>query len=187
MKKHLTLGSVIICCLAIAGCSDFDNLTTQYETQTTSETAQNVSVAAAPEEDELETKAEAKVYKKGERGIFGDYSIKVIKTKSEVIKGGKSVSIYMDIKNEGKKPINIDSSYFQLIDSEERVFEPADLVGLSNDPIFMMDSINPGMSLSGKVVFEVPSDVKSATIAMRDNMFDFGGAEYVFFDVGQLK
>lgn len=190
LKKRLSV-AVLACLFAVTGCSEYENLTTQYSTETHNETSSTpvdaVKVGEGSQEVKEETKETVKTYKKGERGEFGDYSVKVIKSQSDVIEGGKSISVFMDVKNIGKEPISIDSSYFQLVDSDERIFDPADVFSISSDPIFLMDTINPGMSLSGKVVFEVPADVKSATIAMRDNMFDFGGAEYIFLEVGTFE
>lgn len=121
---------------------------------------------------------------------FGDYEVNVkdVNSADGSEEGSKSIEVRIKVKNVGKEPINIDSSYFLLYDQDERKFEPSDLISFTDDPSFMYDDINPGLSLTRKVVFEVPDDVSTAKIAMRDNMFDlFESAEYMYIDLGEIK
>lgn len=160
------------------------------KTDVSSNVAQDTKVQQVednkPVTEEEETKPAPVVVKKGERGQLGEYSTKVIKAESSPIEGGQRLTVHVDIKNVGKKPISVDRGYFQLVDAEDRTFEPSDYVDVTSNSFFM-ETINPGMSLSGSVVFDIPTDVEEAALAMRDNMFDFGGAEYVYFYLGELK
>lgn len=75
-----------------------------------------------------------------------------------------------------------------MYDQNDRKFETDAMDSFGGDPIFLMDSINPGLSLTRKVIFAVPEDVTSVKLAVRDNMFDlFDSADYVYIDIGSVK
>ena len=151
--------------------------------ETTQPTAQtnNTVKEAEPEPQEV-------TYKVGEPAAFGDYGIIVKEVTTEPKEDNVLLlDVLIEVTNNGKKPVKVDSSYFKLLDADDREFEPEDDVSFGGDPIFMYDSINPGLNLTKKVKFEIPADVTSAKLAMRDNMFDLGGADYIYFDLGTVK
>ncbi|WP_429367348.1 DUF4352 domain-containing protein [Paenibacillus sp. DS2015] len=125
-------------------------------------------------------------YVVGERVKFGDYGITVVDVTAVIKDEVRHIDILIEVENKGKEPIRVDSSYFKLLDTNDREFEPSDSFSFEGDPVFMYDSINPGLKLTKKVKFEVPTDVTSATLSMRDNMFDFG-AEYTLINLGDFK
>lgn len=121
---------------------------------------------------------------------FGGYQINVNDTKSEVgtEAGSKRVQIQLIVKNIGKEPVSIDSSYFEMFDQDQRKFEADSTDSSGKYANFMMDSINPGLSLTRYVTFVVPDDVTSVKLAMRDNMFDvLDSADYTYIDIGKIK
>ncbi|NUU74262.1 DUF4352 domain-containing protein [Paenibacillus xylanilyticus] len=121
---------------------------------------------------------------------FGDYEINVkdVSIAKGNEEGSKVIEVRVAVKNTGKEPISVDSSYFQLYDQDERKFDSDDTVSFEGDPIFMVDDINPGLSLTRKVIFEVPDDVETVNLAMRNNMFDIlDSADYVYIGLGKVK
>lgn len=149
------------------------------------ETPKAADTAVTPKEEQ---EPQIVTYGIGESAEFGDYIITVKKAASEVTEeDSRLLDVQIEVKNNGKEPVNVDSSYFKLLDAEDREFDPSDSVSFGGDPIFMYDSINPGLKLTKKVKFEIPADVTSAKLAMRDNMFDLGGADYIYFDLGTVK
>lgn len=91
----------------------------------------------------------------------------------------KFVIISATATNIGKEPANIDNSYFILFDGEERKYDSSNSI-LYGEEYFSYDKINPGLSMSGKVAFEVPTDAEKFILALNDNMFSFDGTKYKF-------
>ncbi|MEO2207942.1 DUF4352 domain-containing protein [Paenibacillus pabuli] len=117
-----------------------------------------------------EAKEEVKVAGIGDELKVGDVVFKVnkVSTKNEIKEGqilsykpSSDGSIFLVInatlKNEGKQMITTDSSFFQLKKGEV-TYAPTSMISVSNK-IFMYDGINPGLSQTGNVVFEIPEDL----------------------------
>lgn len=188
MKRIGILAGVSAMIILLSACStEYDNLVQQ--SQEIVDTAVQETAAAATVE--TEPPQETKLFSMNEMATFGDYGVTATKTKVHKEDQTNSIQVIVTVKNLGKQPIQIDSSYFNLIDGEERQFDPTAKISLDMDNgisgSFLMETINPGLSLQRSVFFDVPQDVTSAKLSMRDNMFDFGGAKYVFIDLGQLK
>lgn len=99
----------------------------------------------------------------------------------------KYVIATIEARNIGKQPATVTSEYFVLFDSEGRMYEsdPFESMAVSGDEYFSIaDPINPGLKKQAKVFFVVPIDAVDFTLAIRDNMFDFGGAQYQFVYLG---
>jgi len=70
----------------------------------------------------------------------------------------------LTLTNNQKDAITVTSGSFKLYDSKDREFTDSTDAGMSltlNDPkieSFMATTVNPGMSVSGEVVFDVPKD-----------------------------
>lgn len=62
------------------------------------------------------------------------------------------------VKNIGTEAINTDSSFFKLITPEGAEYSPSSII-VTDDKYFMFESINPGLSLTGNVLFEVPASL----------------------------
>ncbi|MFC4559747.1 DUF4352 domain-containing protein [Virgibacillus kekensis] len=113
----------------------------------------------------------------GETATVADVGFKVenVKTTSEIDSGnefvenattsGKFVILDVAVKNDQKEPLTVDSSYFKIKSSDGTTYEPitdgAVMMAMGdNMGDFFLTQINPGLSKSGKVVFEVPKDLK---------------------------
>lgn len=70
---------------------------------------------------------------------------------------GKYAIINVTIKNTGKEAISLTNGYFKLISTEDAEYTPTILVGLDNKYI-SFESINPGLDITGNLVYEVPTD-----------------------------
>lgn len=96
---------------------------------------------------------------------------------------GSFVVVTVEAKNDSKKAISISPEQFLLKDSANREYKgdsSRDIKIFGERKHFSItDDINPGLSRTGVVSFEVPSADGNYSLAIRDNMFDFGGAEYV--------
>lgn len=177
--KRLAVAAGVALVVLLSGCAEtgYNNLVQQ---------SQSTAEAAAP----TESNEPAQLFGLNEMATFGDYGVIAFKTK--LTKGNETnrIQVIVKVKNLGKQPIQIDSSYFNLIDGSDRQFDPSADLTFNDDGTaasFLMETINPGLSLQKSVFFDVPPDVTEAKLSMRDNMFDFGGAKYVFIDLGQIK
>lgn len=164
--KISALIGLLVILLCSTGCSGYDNAVSQKE------------VANEAEEPE--------VYKINEPIAFGDIEYTVLSFEESKEYNGretdnKFVVVTVNAQNIGKEPATIDSNNFILIDDENRLYEtdPTRDISFTHDNYFsLVHSINPGLSKKGLISFEVPEGVNSYILGIRDNMFDFGGAEY---------
>ncbi len=165
-KTSVILGLLVII-LCIAGCSSYDN-------------------TIAQKEEAAGYGMKSKVYNINEPINFGDLEFTVLSFEEcKEYKGheteNKFVVITVNVKNIGKEPVAIDNNYFILVDDEDRIYETdatRDISIVDDNYFSLVDSINPGLSKKGMISFEVPEDVNTYMLGIRDNIFDFGGAEY---------
>lgn len=92
---------------------------------------------------------------------------------------GKFVILDVKIKNKKKEALTIDSSYFKIKTQDGTTFEPVTsgqvMMAMGSDANdFFMTQINPGLSKSGKVVFEVAKDVKLENTVLQAQTGFFG-------------
>ena len=72
---------------------------------------------------------------------------------------GKFVKVYLDILNNAKETKQIFTPRFVIIDNQERKFDRiADDMFYIAEPLELGKQIQPGLSTSGAVVFELPKD-----------------------------
>lgn len=136
------------------------------------EKAKKEAEEKAKKEADENAKAEAeknRLRKMGETLQVGDVVFKVNKVKRvNEIKDGQFLKYEPDtdgsiffvvnvtVKNAGKAAIKTDSSFFAL-NKGEITYSPTTLITSSKE-FFLYDGINPGLSKTGNVVFEVPAE-----------------------------
>lgn len=74
---------------------------------------------------------------------------------------GKYLILDISVKNEGKEPLLIDTSFFNIVVGETTFSSDAsaDLYINDNDLGFFLQEINPGNEARGKVAFDVSDDI----------------------------
>jgi len=120
----------------------------------------------------------------------GRYTVKEVKESNEY-NGQKTenkfVIVTVEVENSSNKPIFVSGDQFVLIDEKGNNYLRDGMrdasFGEKNPTFSITDDLNPGVKRTGNVSFEVPVDVTDYQLAVRDNMFDFGGAEYIYFDL----
>ncbi|WP_068777170.1 DUF4352 domain-containing protein [Paenibacillus sp. FJAT-26967] len=148
---------------------------------TTANSAANVSANEKPEATKQPAK-EAQIKSIGEELKVGDVVFKVNKVSTtKEIKDGPYLSYKTDsdgsvfyivnvtVKNDGTKMISTDSSFFQLKKGEV-TYTPSMLITTSQE-FFLFDGINPGLSKTGNVAFEVPKDVTDFVLNVQTGFF----------------
>jgi len=113
----------------------------------------------------------------GSEGLSDDLVLKIneIGESSEITENdflsykpdsGKYAIVNITIKNNGKKAISLTNGYFKLITADEAEYTPTILIGLDNKYI-TFESINPGLDVTGNLVFEVPTDLKVSDTTLK--------------------
>jgi len=194
MKKISIL--IAIALFFLPACSDmtYESVTSQKPSETsisnqenTSDQNQRQNNEQAPED---QTETEVILYNIGEPGEIGNFSFTVkdaIETKQnhDMKTENKYIIITVEAKNIVKKPEYVDSDHFVLVDAQERQYNSDnDILDWAEDKFFTLHEINPGLSFTAKVAFEVPNDANGFILAARDNNFDYGDSKYIFFDLG---
>lgn len=178
MKNHMRFLILIVCFLLLAtGCSSgYENAASQQPEEVS---GQEVSTGMDGNQQQSET------YSVNEPFLFGSMEFTVLGSEEKQEYNGsntqgKFIIVTIDVKNQGKEPEGVDSSYFVLVDINKNIYEPDGTRDITYDgnEYFAMDTINPGLSHKGRVSFEVPKEVNKYYLGIRDNMFDFGGADY---------
>ncbi len=101
---------------------------------------------------------------------------------------GKYVILEVTVKNEKKEALTINSSYFKLITLEGVVYEPNTdgkvMMAMMDEEDFFLQQVNPGLSKTGKVVFEVGENLDLNT-AVLQGQTGFWGTESVEISLKQ--
>ncbi|WP_193767144.1 DUF4352 domain-containing protein [Lysinibacillus parviboronicapiens] len=70
--------------------------------------------------------------------------------------GAVFLNVNVTVKNDGSEMIQTDSSFFKLKASNGASYAPSTII-VADDKYFVFEGINPGLALTGNVVFEVPA------------------------------
>lgn len=138
-------------------------------------------------------KEEKKVHAIGEKVEVGKlaYTVSNVETTNELksdneyiepaTTDGQFVVIDIEAFNNDKETRMVDSSMFKIKDNQGREFEPTVetevMMALGDFAHFFLQDINPGISKTGKLVFELPSDATSFSLEVSSG-YGFAGGDY---------
>lgn len=115
----------------------------------------------------------------GDATRIGNFAVTIVGSDSkENESGNKEVTLSVSVKNNGSSAEGISSTMFKLRDSVGRTYN-SDIVASDITEL----SLNPGLTKTGVVVFEVPADASGFSALIRGDMFDIGDAEYVIVNL----
>ncbi|OFX81530.1 MAG: hypothetical protein A2X20_06180 [Bacteroidetes bacterium GWE2_40_15] len=164
--KRWWLWAIVILVLLIAACSNGGNKATNNGGSSS-------------------TNSEATTYGLNQEAPAGDLSFTVnsITKKTTVGSGmfaktsqsGTYVIVNVTIKNSGKDTVTVDSSLFLVTDNQDREFKYSTdgqtaLMATGNENFFLKQ-INPGLSVTGDVVFELPQDAAGLKFVGKAGVF----------------
>lgn len=170
MKKILKwIGIIFVVMIVIGALSGNKGGSTKSgTTQTTSEAPKMASMNEAVQDGDL---------------AFTVTSVEKVKTLgnqySKKTAQGMYYVIAMKIENKGKKTTTFDSSMAKVKDAEGREFErsidgqTAKSMSEGKTDMFLQQ-IQPSLSVSGDLVFDLPEGMKSPTILLKGSMFNKG-------------
>jgi hypothetical protein len=114
----------------------------------------------------------------------GKFSFKVTKLENRTQVGsdflnkkaqGKFLLVHVTVKNIGDEAQSFFGNNQKLLDSKGRKYEAdAEAAIYLADSKSLYEEINPGNSVKGRVLFDVPKQVKVATIMLHDSAFSDG-------------
>ncbi|MNW32463.1 Telomeric repeat-binding factor 2 [compost metagenome] len=170
---------VIVVLFIIGGLNSKGSETEQASTNSTDAVAKTTTAVTTPEKKAVpkaEPKKEEapKMAKIGEAVQVGNLAVQANKANSKNTIGqneylqkktaDKYIVINLSIKNLDKEARTLDSSMFKLIDAAGLEYEPmtdADLYVNDSGNMLFLAKINPGLTKTANVVFEVPKDSKN--------------------------
>ena len=132
----------------------------------------------------------------GENVQVDDLTYKVTRAETFTVMGaslfeketsGKFVKVYLDITNSGKETQQAFSSRFTLVDSQNRQFDR-----LSDDSLYISDAVEfgiqlqPSLTSSGAVVFEIPKDSYGLRLVINGDWLSTSEAEVEISDVTNI-
>ena len=160
--KFILIGAVVIIILSAALNQDSDD-TKQVENITKEESSSSVNTNKAIEFGS-EASSNDLVLKVNEVGDSKE--IKESQFISYKPDSGKYALVNVTIKNAGKESTSLTNGYFKLITVDDIEYSPTILIGLDNNYI-SFESINPGLDITGYLVFEVPDDLVVSDATLR--------------------
>ncbi|MFC4102896.1 DUF4352 domain-containing protein [Paenibacillus xanthanilyticus] len=114
---------------------------------------------------------------------------RVTKTIGDVKTENQFIVVTIKAENFGDKEVTVDNSQFVLIDKSNRLYKTSsdmDLIIALDSYFSVADGINPGLSKTGKVVFEVPLGTNDVALGVSRELFgsdDPSEYEYVKLNI----
>lgn len=163
------------------GANSGENTSTETTTAPAQEQQKEQNSGGQQEAKKEEKKEQVKVYKVGDVVPVEKFEYKVnsIKTAKKIgnefmnkTTNGQFLIINVTIKNNDKEARIIDTSLFKIIDSQGREFEPlADGdVYVNENTSFFLEEVNPNLSRTGNIVFEMPKDAKGLKLEVNSGV-----------------
>lgn len=160
------------------------------ETSETTKEPSSSSSSSEPEKEEpTKDKKEKKPAKKEKPGVGtpvrdGKFEFTVTKVETGVSSIGESfmaeepdgqfVLVHITVKNIGDESQTLFDSEQTLKDGQGRSFDTDSAALFAMDDNIWMEDINPGNSMKGTLVYDMPSDAEPAEIELHDSMFSGG-------------
>ncbi len=174
---------IIFILIGIAASNTPSNSNTTLSSIEKQNTSSNTTVSSS---EKINQKKEVKTYNLGDTIQAGDFKWKVTRasTTTEIGQniggyfiGKKADGIYLilevEIENTGKSASYLTDSYLKIVDEQNREFSPDSTAALYLKPensALIFEQINPGIIKKGKIVFDVPTNVKVANLKISSNL-----------------
>jgi hypothetical protein len=81
---------------------------------------------------------------------------------------GKFIKLYLDVENQGKETKRLSNYAFKLQDNQDRTFDSITASMYTTDVLTWMESLQPGLSTEGAIVFEVPDSVENPQLLVQE-------------------
>lgn len=131
-----------------------------------------------------------KAYNIKEDAVAGTFTYNVSEAYADTKFGSaktENLFVIMKIKitSNDTKPRDISKSLFKLVDSQNRTFEAFD--GYYGNDSLMYDTVNPGLTATKTILFEVPGTLKGNVSLLADSGVSLAGGSAVKINLITLK
>lgn len=176
---------IIIATIATSGEEEGTSLDTKENTETTS----NDSVKKESNKATKEEKADEKEFAIGEEVKVGNLSYivngveetnKISNVLGDKTTDGKFVIVELTVKNHDKESRMVDSNMFKIKTTDGTEYSAdstLDMYVNENGIGFFLEDINPNISKTGKIVFELPTEATEYNLQVSSG-FGWSGGEY---------
>lgn len=128
-----------------------------------------------------------KLFEIGDEIIAGEFKWKITKVTKQTEIGqyigsnflgvkanGEFLILDVEVENIGKSANYLTDSFIKLVDDQGREFSsnPSGAFYLDHNSAILFDTINPGIVKKGKVVFDVPVDLKVVNVRISNNLLE---------------
>ena len=195
MKKFFIFSIFIISVMLISGCVEFPEKTTSIKNQPNNIPTEKVTTNQNQQKIKQEVKAPQETLNSMNQNVNVDYlSYKLTKAETFTEMGtsmfnkqttGKFVKIYLEITNNAKETKQIFTPRFTLLDNQDRQFDR-----ISDDMIYIADylefgkQLQPSLSTSGAIVFELPKDSADLVLIIKG---DFSSTSKVKIAISNIQ
>lgn len=177
---------IVVAALVFGGGEE--SATTSTETESSAPAAESTETEATeeepaeeePAEEEPAEEAAAETAGIGEEVQVGDVFFTVNEISNATNVGGEYgvtaqsqfTIVNVTVRNEKNEAITVDNNFFKLL-SGERTYDSDGSAGIyaNEDADFFLTSVNPGVSLTGNVVFDVPADLEAPQLQVQTGFF----------------
>ncbi|WP_240689490.1 DUF4352 domain-containing protein [Ammoniphilus sp. YIM 78166] len=188
-KKWWVWVIAIIVIANLGGGDEETNQTAQPAAQQTEATNQaQPAPAPVPAPVKEEAKPEEKPVELSNEGVASDVKISVLGFESVEKIGNNQFStveaqgifkiVKVNVTNNQKDAITVDSNSYKLVDDQGREFSPSSEASLAFESstgnakrkTFLLQQLNPGLSIEGNLAYDVPKDAKGFVLKARGGM-----------------
>lgn len=174
---------IVVAALVFGGGEE--SATTSTETESSAPASEATETEATDEEPAEEEPAEEEAPAAETAGIgqevqVGDVFFTVNEISNATNVGGEYgvtaqsqfTIVNVTVRNEKNEAITVDNNFFKLL-SGERTYDSDGSAGIyaNEDADFFLTSVNPGVSLTGNVVFDVPADLEAPQLQVQTGFF----------------
>ena len=165
---------------------------TETKSDMTADTASESEVVSESSQEETESVEETQIYSIGETVDVGDVTYVVNSVDSATNVGGEygqnSKGTYLlvnvTVTNNGDESLTVDNSLFKLLnDGKEYDSDSTAGIYANDDSSFFLESVNPELSLTGNVVFDVSDTVINSESKQLQVSTGFWGTETGLIDL----
>lgn len=168
-KTGLIIGIIVGVLLICGACAAFGNLGGDSDTDSDSGAvdtpAEPAAEAPAAEEPAVVEDTRPKI---GEPLKVGDlvFTVQDAQTVTELTsvfgnKSGNFMVVTVNVKNESKEAVTLNTSFFKLVEGDGTVYETDSdsLMYIDAEESFFLEAINPKLEKTGKVIFAIPAGI----------------------------
>lgn len=187
--KKIQFSFILLLAILLTGCVSSSTQSTSNEVQETSSNTQEQVIVEkeVPKETIYSMNEDVSVdylkYKVTKVETFTEMGSSFLKKETN----GKFVKVSLDILNNAKETKTIMTPRFRIHDSQERKYDrlSGDMMYIA-DPIEFGKQVQPGLSTSGAIIFEMPKDSEDLTLIISGDWLSISEVKVSLSDIKDI-